>query len=213
MIATRMKDVDLIFETAPSLFSPNSIDSGTLAMLSVIDFMPCDRVLDLGCGYGVVGILAGKLIGEENVIMCDVSEQAIEYAKINSRINHVPNIEIRLSDGYENIKEKDFTLILSNPPYHADFSVPKHFIEMGLKKLVKGGKLIMVTKRLDWYKNKLTSVFGGVKVYEINGYYVFVAEKRDQAAKKKAKATNRLSKKLRRKQQRGKSGLFCYREE
>ena len=36
----------------------------------------------------------------------------------------------------------------------------------------------MVTKRLDWYKNKLTSVFGGVKVHEINGYYVFVAEKR-----------------------------------
>lgn len=201
MISARIKDVDMVFETAPSIFSPNSIDNGTLAMLSVVDFLPCDKVLDLGCGYGIVGILAGKQIGEENVYMCDVSEQAIEYATINLRMNNVPNIKIRLSDGYKNIEERDFTLILSNPPYHADFSVPKHFIEVGYKKLAMGGKLIMVTKRLDWYKNKFTSVFGGVKVYEINGYYVFVAEKRNQAIKKKEKTTDNLSKKLRRKQQ------------
>lgn len=78
--------------------------------------------------------------------------------------------------------DNDFTLILSNPPYHTDFSVPKHFIEIGFKKLVLGGKLIMVTKRLDWYKNKLTSIFGGVK---INGYYVFIAEKRKNEIKRK----------------------------
>lgn len=204
MISTRIKDVEMVFETAPSIFSPNSIDNGTLAMLSVIDFLPSDKVLDLGCGYGIVGILAGKLIGEENVIMCDVSEQAIEYATMNLRMNNVPNIRIRLSDGYKNVGETDFTLILSNPPYHADFSVPKHFIEVGFKKLAIGGKLIMVTKRLDWYKNKLTSVFGGVKVHEINGYYVLVAERRSQSIKEKEKATNGLSKKLQRKQQRNK---------
>ncbi len=173
-------------------------------MLSVIDFLPGDKVLDLGCGYGIVGILAGKLIGEENVVMCDVSEQAVECATKNLRMNNVPDIRIRLSDGYKNVEESDFTLILSNPPYHADFSVPKHFIEVGFKKLVMGGKLIMVTKRLDWYKNKLTSVFGGVKVYEIDGYYVFIAEKRRQAVKEKEKKTGDLSKKLQRKQQRSK---------
>ena len=204
MISTKIKDVDMVFETAPSIFSPNSIDQGTLAMLSVIDFLPSDKVLDLGCGYGVVGILAGKLIGEQNVIMCDVSEQAIESAAMNLRLNNVPEISIRLSDGYKNVAETDFTLILSNPPYHADFSVPKHFIEVGFKKLMLGGKLVMVTKRLDWYKNKLTSVFGGVKIHEINGYYVFVAEKRISAQKEKEKTTNSLSKKLQRKQQRKK---------
>lgn len=204
MISARIKDVDMVFETVPSVFSPHSIDTGTLAMLSVVDFLPHDKVLDLGCGYGVVGILAGKLIGEENVIMCDVSEQAIESAAMNLRLNNVPEISIRLSDGYKNVAETDFTLILSNPPYHADFSVPKHFIEVGFKKLVLGGKLVMVTKRLDWYKNKLTSVFGGVKIHEINGYYVFVAEKRISAQKEKEKTTNSLSKKLQRKQQRKK---------
>ena len=200
MIHTRIKNVDLKFETGSSIFSPNSIDNGTLSMLSVIDFLPSDKVLDLGCGYGVVGILAGKLIGEENVIMCDISEQAVKYARINAALNGVPNISIRLSDGYRNVEENDFTLILCNPPYHADFSVPKKFIEVGFRKLTMGGKLVMVTKRLDWYKNKLISVFGGVKVQEIEGYYVFVAEKRSWIIKKKKKPAKSLSRKLQRKQ-------------
>lgn len=58
----------------------------------------------------------------------------------------------------------------------------------------------MVTKRLDWYKNKLTSIFGGVKIHEINGYYVFIAEKRKSLIKKKKNKVNKLSKKLQRKQ-------------
>ena len=205
MIYTRIKDIDLKFVTESSLFSPDFIDNGTLAMLSVIDFLPSDKVLDLGCGYGVVGILAGKLIGEEKVVMCDISERAVEYAKKNAALNGVPHIDIRLSDGYENVEENDFTLILSNPPYHADFSVPKSFIEGGFRKLAMGGKMVMVTKRLDWYKNKLISVFGGVKVQEIKGYYVFVAEKRSQMIKKKAKSVKGLSKKLQRKQKHSKA--------
>ncbi|MDE5589712.1 MAG: methyltransferase [Acetatifactor sp.] len=200
MIHAKIKDVDLKFETESSLFSPNSIDNGTLAMLSVIDFLPGDKVLDLGCGYGVAGILAGKLIGEESVVMCDISERAVEYAAKNAALNGVSHIIIRLSDGYQNIEENDFTLILCNPPYHADFAVPKRFIEGGFRKLAMSGKLVMVTKRLDWYKNKLISVFGGVKVREIHGYYVFVAEKRSRGIKKKRKPAQRLSKKLRRKQ-------------
>ncbi len=200
MISAEIKGVSLRLETVPSNFSPNGIDTGTLAMLSETDFSQDDKVLDLGCGYGVVGILAGKLIGQERVVMCDVSESAVREAKINAELNQVPNLDIRLSDGFRNIPERDFTLILSNPPYHADFSVPKRFIEDGFKSLVLGGRLVMVTKRLDWYKNKLTSVFGGVKVREINGYYVFIAEKRKNAVERKPKPAQTLSKKLRRKQ-------------
>ena len=200
MISAEIKNVSLNFETDPSNFSPNSIDVGTLAMLSEVDFLPSDKVLDMGCGYGVVGILAAKLIGQENVAMCDMSEAALKQAKINAELNGVPNIDIKISDGFSEIQDNNFTLILSNPPYHADFSVPKHFIEVGFKKLALGGKMIMFTKRLDWYKNKLTSVFGGVMVREINGYYVFISEKRGERVRKKERPVNKLSKKLRKKQ-------------
>ncbi len=196
MITITLKDIPLIFEASPSVFSPRSADSGTLAMLSITEILPTDKVLDLGCGYGIVGILATKIIGAENVVMCDVSQQAIDCARQNAVLNHVPDIDIRLSDGFEQIQDKTFTLILSNPPYHTDFSVPKHFIEGSFQKLELGGKLIMVTKRLDWYKNKLISVFGGVQVREIDGYYVFMAEKRRNSIKKKQKAPPKLSKKL-----------------
>ena len=200
MISAEIKNVSLKFETDPSNFSPNSIDIGTLAMLSAVEFLPDDKILDMGCGYGVVGILAAKLIGQERITMCDISESAVKQAKINAELNGVPDIDIKISDGFSNILDNDFTLILSNPPYHADFSVPKHFIEVGFKKLAVGGKMVMVTKRLDWYKNKLTSVFGGVMVREIDGYYVFISEKRGERVPKKEKAVGKLSKKLRRKQ-------------
>lgn len=168
-------------------------------MLSMIDFTSNDKVLDLGCGYGAVGILAGKIIGGENVIMCDISETAIQYSKINAELNQVMNIDIKVSDGYKNIVDNDFTLILSNPPYHTDFSVAKNFIEGGYKRLVIGGRMIMVTKRLTWYKNKLSSVFGGVKVHEIDGYYVFIAEKRSNKKNKLSSSRKKLLKKLERK--------------
>ncbi len=199
MISVTIKNIPMIFKSDAAIFSPKAIDTGTLAMLSIIDFSPNDKVLDLGCGYGIVGILAGKIIGSEKVIMSDISETAVQYSKINAELNEIKNIDIKISDGYENIADSDFTLILTNPPYHTDFSVAKKFIEGGYKRLVIGGRMVMVTKRLTWYKNKLSSVFGGVKVHEIDGYYVFIAEKRRNKDNKPAGNRKKLSKKLERK--------------
>lgn len=180
-----LKGEDLIFETSDELFSPGQVDPGTLAMLSTVDFTPSDRVLDLGCGYGVVGILAARLIGADRVTMVDVDLKAVERASKNAALNQIFNLSIFVSDGLAMVEQDNFTLILSNPPYHEDFSVPKGFIEKGFRKLVVGGKMIMVVKRLLWYKNKLTSIFGGVHVQEINGYYILTAEKRTTASSKK----------------------------
>lgn len=196
-----IKEIPLSFQTDSSLFSPRAVDSGTLAMLSAVDFLPGDKVLDLGCGYGVVGILAAKLIGESNVVLCDSFETAVRYARLNAEANLVPDVDIVLGNAFEHIPDNDFTLILSNPPYHTDFSVAKHFIEEGFQRLAVGGRMMMVTKRLDWYKNKLAAIFGGVKVQEIDGYYVFIAEKRIQKKSNlKQKNSCQLSKKLQRKQ-------------
>lgn len=199
MITADIKGVKLELETNNRVFSPSSIDNGTLAMLSQVEFQETDKVLDLGCGYGVVGILASKLIGQNKVTMCDISEDAIYLSKSNADRNQVSDVKIILSNGLEHVTDHDYTLILSNPPYHTDFSVAKHFIEAGFKKLIVGGKMLMVTKRKDWYKNKLTAVFGGVKVIDRNGYYIFVAEKRSPYVPVKPHKKQELSKKLLRK--------------
>lgn len=145
MIEVQIKNTSLKFETDSELFSPKAVDIGTLSMLSLTEFLQGDKVLDLGCGYGVVGILACKLIGENHVIMSDISDKAVEYARRNAELNGFSHVDIRLSNGFENIMEDDFTLILSNPPYHTDFSVAKHFIEGAFKKLSVGGRMVMVT--------------------------------------------------------------------
>ena len=189
----------IVLETGDYYFSPKSIDEGTLFMLSKVQVTEEDKVLDLGCGYGVVGISIGKLIGEEKVIMSDISEEALSLTNANLVRNGLNNIRVVKSNGLKEITDRDFTLVLSNPPYHTDFSVAKAFIEDGYKRLVLGGKLMMVTKRLTWYRNKITSVFGGVKVFEQDGYYVFVAEKRRRIERKPKKKKQELSKKLKRK--------------
>lgn len=198
MIECTINGICLKLYTDSSLFSPNFVDKGTLTMLSKIEFQPGQKILDLGCGYGVIGIYAAHFSGAENVTMVDNNPIAIELAKKNALYHDLEAIHIFQSDGLNNIVERDFDLILSNPPYHADFSVPKSFIESGFHHLKYGGHMVMVTKRYQWYKNKLQSVFGGVKVIEENGYYIFISEKR-AIRKTRAKNKQKLSKKLQRK--------------
>jgi len=186
MIEVKINGISMNFNTSPNLFSPKGLDAGTHAMLSCVSFSQADKVLDLGCGYGVVGIYAALLIGAERVTMADIDKNAVAVARENARLNDVPGIQIYQSDGFKGIDDTGYTIILSNPPYHSDFSVAKHFIEKGFNRFVMGGRLVMVTKRRDWYKNKLVSIFGGVKVKEIDGYFVFMAEKRSPSYAKKA---------------------------
>lgn len=187
----------LKFETEESLFSPEAPDRGTLAMLRSTELKEGEKVLDLGCGYGLVGISIARVVGQENVVMVDINEKAVEYAKKNAAGNGVDSVTVKLGSGLEPIEDNDFTLILSNPPYHTDFSVPKAFIENGFRHLAVGGRMVMVVKRLDWYKNKLTTIFGGVRVVEDDGYYILTAEKRGTSiSKAKEKKTTKKHEKL-----------------
>jgi 16S rRNA (guanine1207-N2)-methyltransferase len=154
-------------------------------MLSVAEIHKTDKVLDLGCGYGVVGIVAAKFANPDNVYLSDIDEDALSCARKNAAINHVEGIHIIKSHAYENLDETGFDKILSNPPYHSNFFVPKTFIEKGFNRLKVGGRLFMVTKRKDWYKNKFISIFGGVTIHQEEDYFIFEAEKKGMQYKSK----------------------------
>lgn len=188
MITVTIKNEALSFETAEKLFSPGYADKGTLAMLGHIDFSDGDKVLDLGCGYGLVGILAARLIGPANVVMVDIDPLAVETARVNIERNQVEGITLLQSNGFTDMHESNFSLIISHPPYHVDFDVPKHFIEKGFNRLRQGGRMVLVTKRKEWYKNKMIAIFGGVRIWEENGYFVFMSVKNTVSyANKKSK--------------------------
>lgn len=177
MIRTSIGGLKLAFETAPGLFSPSAIDGGTLAMLRHAEIGPGDKVLDLGCGYGVVGVYAARLTDPSQVWLTDVDPRAVELARRNLRRNGVDGATVVESDGLADLSETGFTKILSNPPYHVDFAVPKRFIEKGFNRLAMGGRMFLVTKRDRWYQNKLRAIFGGVRIYRESSYFVFEAWK------------------------------------
>lgn len=170
----------LEIETTEGLFSPRGADAGTLSMVSTVELESGQKLLDLGCGAGLVGIAAAKVLGEENVWMTDVDPAAVRCAAENAKRNGVENVHLCCGDALDAVDASGFDWILSNPPYHADFSVAKKFIEKGFNRLKLGGKLVMVVKRELWYRNKLTAIFGGVRMQEIGGYFVFTAEKRSE---------------------------------
>lgn len=210
MISWEVNGIQLEMETQNGLFSPENIDRGTLAMLSVTELKADDKLLDLGCGYGTVGIYAA-MQGVNKITMTDVNDKAVECSRKNIELNceklndnSRPEFNIMVSDGLDAVTDRDYTIILSNPPYHADFNIPKRFIEDGFRHLAIGGRMVMVTKRRTWYENKLRSVFGGVRVAEVDGYFVFTAEKREKTRVSDDKMPdktekNKLSKKLARK--------------
>jgi 16S rRNA (guanine1207-N2)-methyltransferase len=148
-----------------------------------------DKVLDLGCGYGTMGIYAAKLLGAERVHMIDNDPVAIRCAEYNAQVNGVAGARAQLSDGFRDFRVAGFTKILCNPPYHTDFSVAKHFIEKGFNRLLLGGAMWLVTKREQWYRNKLSAVFGGVRVAQCDSYFTF------EAIKKSATYSSAASKK------------------
>jgi 16S rRNA (guanine1207-N2)-methyltransferase len=189
----------LSFTSNQEVFSPHGLDKGTEAMLNHAVVHATDQILDLGCGFGFVGIYFASTLPAAQVTMVDIDPNAVQLAQENAEKNHV-SPTIKQSDGLTAIADAHFDVILSNPPYHENFSVPKHFIEDGYRQLNPNGRFYMVTKRRPWYENKIRTVFGGVKVIEDNGYFVFYAQKRvGETRGHTHEKKHTLSKKLQRK--------------
>ncbi len=189
-ISTTIDGLDLTFTTLPGLFSPRYIDKSTLALVALVEFGDDEKVLDLGCGYGVVGIWAAKRLGAERVVMLDIDPKAVAVARENARLNGVEGVRIVQSDGFRDLDDVDFSTIISNPPYHTDFAVAKHFVHKGFNRLRMGGHMYMSAKRELWYKNKLHGIFGNVRVWHVDGYVLFRSVKHSatyaKAAQKKS---------------------------
>ena len=180
----------LHFATHENLFAPRGADRGSLAMLRAVDWREGEKVLDLGCGYGLVGICAAVTPKVAKVVLIDNDPLAVEFARRNVlqllETETETGMEIKIpevlsGDGPSAAKisgSERFTLILSNPPYHADFAVAKRFIEQGFACLESGGRMMMVVKRLAWYQNKMSAIFGGTGVSELDGYFILTSEKR-----------------------------------
>lgn len=172
------------FYTSNSVFSKNGVDFGSMLLVETVIKENANfkgNILDLGCGYGPIGVMLAKLIDNANVTMSDVNERALELAKMNAEENKVKTrVKTLSSSAFENINE-NFDMIVTNPPIRAGKDVVFSFYEGAYEHLNKGGHLYVVIQKKQGSpstKEKLESLFGNCETAEKkSGYFIFRAVK------------------------------------
>ena len=128
MVHTRLRGEAFKFLTASSVFSKKQVDLGTRLLIEAMHLPETGAVLDVGCGYGAVGISAASTNKRLHVVMTDVNIRAVQLARRNIKINRVHNAEVRCGYLYEPVKDLLFNCVLSNPPVSAGMEAVKAII-------------------------------------------------------------------------------------
>lgn len=169
------------FVTDAGVFSKGGIDFGSRLLIEMMDIAEQDEVLDVGCGYGPIGLAAATLASRGRVTMVDINERAVELARANASRNGITNVEIVQGDLFEPLGGRTFTKILSNPPIRAGKTVVHRLFEQAYDHLVKGGQLWIVIQRKQGAPSalaKLESLYTSVReVDKDKGYRIYCATK------------------------------------
>lgn len=171
------------FKSCDDVFSKDNVDYGTYVLLKTVanKVKIQGNVLDIGCGYGPIGIVLSKLFDDASFVMADINETAVELCKENIKLNLAKNIkEVKLSNAYESIKQT-FDFIVSNPPIKAGKSTLLSILLGAYEKLKEDGQLVFVIKKKfgeDSIKKQLEKIFKSVNVLQRDsGYYILQAQK------------------------------------
>ncbi|GLX71078.1 class I SAM-dependent methyltransferase [Paenibacillus glycanilyticus] len=177
----KLRGFSLKFMTDAGVFSKSGVDYGSRVLLDALVLAPSAEVLDVGCGYGPIGLTAAKLAPEGHVTMIDINERAVELSRENAKLNGITNVTVTQSDIYESVKANRYDVILTNPPIRAGKQVVHTIFEEGYNLLNPGGKMWVVIQKKQGAPSaeaKLESLFGDVEeVTKDKGYRIFLATK------------------------------------
>ncbi|MEG0568744.1 MAG: methyltransferase [Erysipelotrichales bacterium] len=144
----------LIFETNAGLFSRNEIDEFSETLVNNIEINKYNKILDLGCGYGFIGITLSKLVEYQDITFIDITSRACLYTSKNIINNKVSNYEVIQSDGIQNNTKYD--LITLNPPIHAGKEIVYQLYKNALDHLSEDGSFYIVLHKKHGAKSTLT---------------------------------------------------------
>lgn len=172
----------LHFTTDAGVFSKGGVDFGSQLLIESFEAPVIDGdILDVGCGYGPIGLTIATLFPERHVQMVDVNERAIALSQENAVRNHVSNTKIYPSDGLTSVKDSDFAAILTNPPIRAGKDVVFAFYEKSFAKLQTGGELWVVIQKKQGAPSSakhMEEIFGNISVVtKRKGYCILKATK------------------------------------
>jgi 16S rRNA G1207 methylase RsmC len=146
IIKANLRGRNLQFLSSSSVFSKKKIDLGTHVLIDAMELPESGSVLDIGCGYGAVGISAAASNPKLQVVMTDVNMRAVRLAKQNIEGNHIRNAQVLYGYLYEPVETLRFDCVLSNPPVSAGMDIVNAIIAGAPKVLSPGGSLQMVIR-------------------------------------------------------------------
>ena len=178
----RLLGFDFKFVTDNGVFSKNTIDFGSRVLIDAAGSLDLgDRILDVGCGYGPIGLSLARKNPDSMVEMVDVNELALELARKNAVENAVRNVSIHESSIYENVEGADFSTIVTNPPIRAGKEVVHGILLSGIDHLREGGMILAVMQKKQGAPSamkKMEETYGNCEVIaREKGYYVLKSVK------------------------------------
>ena len=174
-IVVNLLDNELTLHTRWGVFSPRSIDEGTMLLMKHIEVGVSDICLDLGCGYGPIGLALAKHCTKGEVHMVDKDFVAIELANNNANLNNLSNAKAYFSDAFLQVpNEVKFDQVISNLPAKVGREQLSIILYDAFDALKPGGKITVVTINglKDFIKNNFKSVFGNYKKLKQGQKYI-----------------------------------------
>ncbi|MGE3269649.1 MAG: class I SAM-dependent methyltransferase, partial [Chloroflexota bacterium] len=167
------------------IFARGQLDPATRMLAEVMEILPGADVLDLGCGGGVLGILAARLQPSSHCTLVDSDPLAVAAARRGAALSDADNASVHLSDVLDDLPGQTFDVVVMNPPFHRgrhhDLALADRFLAAASAALRPGGKLWVVCNRFQPFERTLTALLGPVR--EMAGdasYKVLVAERTEQ---------------------------------
>lgn len=162
--------VTLELERDPGVFARGEVDDATAMLAEAMEIRPDDRVVDPGCGAGILGLVAARLAPAEQVVMTDAYAGALDLARRHAARNDAPNVRIEAADILDTVADERFTVAICNPPFHEHHEQPEgsapitaiadRFIQAIAAVLLPGGRLYFVANRFLAYESRIAAVIG-----------------------------------------------------
>lgn len=173
-LAFRDEDNLLQLITRPGVFAHRKLDTGARQIMNAVEVFPESRMIEIGCGSGAISMALAKREPSAFVLAIDSNARAVDCVRQGLELNGISNVQARVNhDGLLNEDETgQFAMALCNPPYYADFRIAEHFIETAIRALRPGGRIMLVTRKPQWYRDNLSQWFDDCEVFESRRYHI-----------------------------------------